>query len=270
MKSFREKYGPWAIVTGGARGIGKALAEEIASNGLNVIIVDILEEEAKATAASLPTESKVICADLGTKEGTQKIFTECESLDVGLLCNNHACTQIFEQGSIKKWLDTPPDELQKVLDINLSSTIDLTYHFAQKMRPKNRGGILFVSSCAAFFGSPFLAQYGATKSFISHLGESLWWELKQDGIDVTTLFPASTNTKTAKNIMTTQGIKKYPLMSPSKVAKTGLKGLGKGPIAIPGLKNKLQVFLSTRLVPRTLPINAVGKLFPKSFRVKAP
>lgn len=270
-KAFVEKYGPWALVTGGARGIGKAFAIELASKGLNIILVDIMANELAKTERELKqwfsVEVRAVLADLGEPSHVEHILRECENYAIGLFCCNHAASHNLTDCKLKFWLDTDWADLSKIYHVNLTSSIHLLYHLAQKMRQRQTGGIILVSSGGAFTGAPYLAEYAATKAFLSNLGESLWWELKQDNIDVLTVFPGLTKTPGMMKFINEQGEKKLPMMDPLFVAKKAIKALGKKISVVPGWKNRVQAFLSTRLLPKKVTISSLGKFLPRFFNV---
>lgn len=136
--SFIQKYGPWGVVTGGTRGIGKAFAESLASRGLNVVIIGTrdVKEVAEELAVRFQVQTKPIQAELGDPNQVDRIMEECQNLSVGLFCCNHASTNLFPEGqSFRRWLDTSEEDLDAMLQINLASSAKLLYRFAQRMRP---------------------------------------------------------------------------------------------------------------------------------------
>src|SRR5579872_2168434 len=177
MTPFSTQYGPWAVVTGAARGLGQAIAEECASLGLNVILIDILEKELEQTAQSIsvawPITTKTISADLANPADVVRVLQECEPYTVGLFCCNHAATHLFPDNKLKFWIDTPIEDLRQMLKVNLVSCFELAFSFTQKMCTRGQGGIVFISSGACLSGAPYLGQYAATKAFLTNLGETL-------------------------------------------------------------------------------------------------
>jgi short-subunit dehydrogenase len=270
MALFSTKYGPWAVVTGAARGLGQGIAEECASLGLNVILVDILEKELEQTAhiisSTYSIETKTILADLANSIDIERVIQECAPYTVGLFCCNHAATHLFPDNNLKFWLDTPIADLRQMLQVNLMSSFELIFSFAQKMRTHKRGGLLLISSGSCLSGAPYLGQYAATKAFLTNLGETLWWELKHDNIDVTTLITPLTKTPGMLRFINPAGLKKIPMMQPREVARIALNHLGQGPIVIPGWRNKFQSFL-TRCLPRKFSITFLGKMLSQFFQV---
>lgn len=85
---WKERYGPWALVTGATDGMGRALATSLARRGLNVVLVARRETALAALASELRGEGiecRIVAADLGTREGVEKTLQALEALDVGLL-----------------------------------------------------------------------------------------------------------------------------------------------------------------------------------------
>lgn len=266
MARFSTQYDPWAVITGAARGLGQAIAEECASLGLNVILIDILEKELKQTTYSIssswPIETKTILADLANPLNIAHALQEYTPYTVGLFCCNHAATHLFSDNRLKFWLDTPIEDLRQMLQVNLISSFELIFAFAQRMRTQGRRGLVFISSGSCLSGAPYLGQYAATKAFLTNLGETLWWELKRDNVDVTTLITGLTNTPGMLRFVNSTGLEKIPMMQPKEAAQIALNHLGKGPVVIPGWRNKLQFFLT-----RKLSIAFLGKMLSQFFHV---
>lgn len=266
-QSFIQKYGPWGVVTGGTRGIGKALAESLASRGLNVVIIGTrnVKEVAEELAARYQIQTKAIQADLGDSTQIDRIMEECQDLTVGLFCCNHASTNLFPEGKpFRRWLDTSEENLNAMLQINLVSSEKLMYRFAQRMRPLKKGGIIIVSSRAAQIGTPYVAHYSASKAFLLTLGTALWWELRQEGIDITTVLPGATNTAAGLKCLNEEGKAKIPLMAPEKVAETAIRSLGKKISVIPGIQNNIESFFLS-LLPKRFALKFFDKVFNRFF-----
>jgi short-subunit dehydrogenase len=271
MACFSTQYGPWAVVTGAARGLGKGIAEECASLGLNVILIDILEKELEQTAHSIttswPIEVKTVLADLANPTDVAHVLQKCAPYTVGLFCCNHAATHLFPDNKLKFWLDTSITDLRQMLQVNLMSSFELMFAFAQRMRTQGRGGLVLISSGSCLSGAPYLGQYAATKAFLTNLGETLWWELKHDNIDVTTLITGLTKTPGMLRFINPTGLKKIPMMQSREVARIALNHLGQGPIIIPGWRNKLQSFLIRYLLPRKFSTIFLGKMLRQFFHI---
>lgn len=235
--TYKEKYGAYALITGGSSGIGKAIAIEFAKKGLNLILVarrtDELQQAAKDIKAEHPVEVVCISADLLTDAGMQTVKDASKQYEVGLLvpAAGLEVNGAFEKNNFEKEL--------RVIKLNVTVTMELTHYFLQKMIPRKKGGILLIASLSGHMPNPYFANYAGTKAYVLNFGASLYAELQPKGIDVTVLSPGLTATP----MTTDNGIdwSKTPMqaLTPEAVAETAVNALGKKLIAIPGFKNKI-------------------------------
>lgn len=235
--NYKEKYGDYALITGGSSGIGKAIANELASKGLNLILVarrpEELEQAAQEIRGKHAVDVQCISADLMSSEGMQALKDGAAKYQVGLLvpAAGLEVNGAFEKNNLEKEL--------RVIHLNVSVTMELAHHFVQKMVPRKKGGILLIASLSGHMPNPYFANYAGTKAYVLNFGASLYAELQSKGIDVTVLSPGLTNTP----MISDNGIdwSKTPMQasSPEFVAQTAVNALGKKLIAIPGFKNKM-------------------------------
>jgi hypothetical protein len=135
----------------------------------------------------------------------------------------------------------------------------MIHHFGGLMAGRGRGAIVVMSSLSAFWGSPYVAVYGATKAFLLNLGEALWKELGDKGVSVTVC--------TAGPVLTPNYIASKPPgagpsaleMKPRDVARAALAGLGRKTVVVPGALNRLARVLMSRLVTRRTAITVLGR-----------
>lgn len=113
---FKNKYGPWALVTGASSGMGVEFARQIAGQGLNLVLVARRKERLESIAAEIykkhPVDIKIISADLTSKEGIARVKSETSALQIGLLVNNAG------REDSGYFVDTPLEELEKTMDLN--------------------------------------------------------------------------------------------------------------------------------------------------------
>lgn len=188
----KVKFGPWAIVTGASSGIGKEFARQLASSGLNLVLVarrqPLLEELSQKLSREFKIQCKVIALDL-TKDGfISDIDTTVKDLDIGLLVSMQGA------GTAGSFLKTSHKELQEILSSNLISHLELVHYFAPKLVNRGRGGIVMVGAMGASLGVPYISTIAASKAYIESFGEALHIELKEHNINVFTLIPGPTNT----------------------------------------------------------------------------
>ncbi len=245
--TFRQKYGPWALVTGAARGLGAEFARQLAARGLNLLLVDLLAEALESSAAPLRHEVQVrtLSLDVTAPESITQIQHAAGDLEIGLLVNNAG------RSTIGHFLDVPLAEHRQVLDLNTRVPLELTYHFGAQMRARGRGGIIFVSSGSAVVGTAWVSVYSASKAFLRNLGEALWAELHPQGVDVLATIVGATDTPGWRASNPSPGTRVWPpVMSAKDTVHETLEALGKRPSFYPGLQNRLAFFLTTRLLSR--------------------
>ena len=263
MSEFKDKYGPWAIVTGANAGIGKAIATELAARGLNIIgiarrqhLLDELQEELSEDYA---VEVRTLALDLTDPESISKIELLVSDLDIGLVVPNAG---VEMTGS---FTDSTLDANERMLHLNVHAPMQLAKIFGAKMASRGRGGILFLSSLFGYQGIPLVANYAATKAYILSLGEALHVELKPQGVDVTVLSPGLTDTAMPANMPI--NFSRMPIYSqaPEDVARTGLNALGRKATVVSGLLNKFYAW-ENRFLPRSFPVALFGFLIRFAYR----
>ncbi len=184
MSDFVARYGPWALVAGGAQGIGEAYSRELAQRGLNVAVIDVSEEALATFCPALASEHSVevlpLHIDLAAPDLTEQVGAALGDRELGLLVYNAG---IADVGPFYK-AETGIELEHKRLAINVSGPFNLTYELAKPMLARKRGGIILMSSGAGLQGSPYYTHYAATRAYVLVLAESLWAEFKPYHVDV--------------------------------------------------------------------------------------
>jgi 3-oxoacyl-[acyl-carrier protein] reductase len=177
-----------AIVTGAARGIGKAIATHLAKTGMNIVVSDIMIDDARKTSAeleSLGIRSIAVESDVSQSESVEKLIQSCmnEFGSVDCLVNNAGITR--DNLSIRM----SEQEWDSVLNINLKGTF-LCSHFAAREMMKSRfGRIVNISSVSGILGTPGQANYAASKAGVIALTKSMARELGGRNITVNAVAP---------------------------------------------------------------------------------
>lgn len=257
-ESFREKYGPWAVVAGASEGLGEAFAREIAARGVNVALVARREAMVRGLAEDIArgagVETRAIAADLSERAGLDRIVEETRALDVGLLVYNAG------QSFIGPFWETGLEEHLKEIDVNVCGPMVLAHAIGGRIRARGRGGIVLMSSLAGFQGTALVSNYAATKAFNLVLGEGLWDELRADGVDALVCCAGATATPNyQKSAPSAKGSGLVPVQSPEAVAREALDYLGRGPLLITGRANKLASFFLRRVLPRKVAVRIMGQ-----------
>lgn len=188
----KKKFGPWAIVTGASSGIGKEFAKQLASSGLNVVLVarrsSLLEELGNRLVQEFGIEYRVVQEDLTDQNFMERIEKATDDLDVGLVISNAGA------GTPGEFLNTNLSKLMSMVQLNALSHLSLAHHFGQKLKKRGMGGMLLVSAMGAPSGAPYMANDFAAKAYVASLGQGLNEELKKLGVNVTVLLPGVTDT----------------------------------------------------------------------------
>ena len=256
---FRSRFGPWALVAGASQGLGAEYAAQLAARGLNLVLVarhaDRLAALSEDLSSRYGVQVKTIPLDLARSDATEAIARQVVGMEIGLLIYNAAYSMVGE------FLDIPFADHLKEIDTNCRTPLAMIYTFGRMMRSRGRGGIILMSSLSSSQGSPLVASYAATKAFSQVLGEGLWDELRQGGVDVLVCSPSAISTP---GYLASQaaGPKKSSVqaLAPRQVAAEALAALGKQPNVIPGWSNRLAAFFMRRLLPRQTAIRLMGRV----------
>lgn len=261
MKDFKNKYGPWALITGASSGIGEAFASLLAVEGLNLVLAARRKDRLVALAQKLETqfniEIRTVEVDLLNQNFLDSIKQVTDDLQIGLLINNAG------QLILNSYMETSMKEESKMIDLNIKTPAILTHHFTEKMIRRGKGGIINVASVLAYMGVPFSAAYAATKAYELVKSEGLWYELKKHGVDVLSLNPGLTKSEMTNNYDFSHMPMK--LMNPPAVANTAIKALGKKSQVTPGRMNKMLVFMSKHFMSRDMNTKMFGMLMGKTY-----
>jgi uncharacterized protein len=246
MKRLVERYGPWALVAGASEGLGAAFATALAEAGFSLVLlarrITALEALGNDLRQRFGVTVEVKAIDLGDADLEAQVSAIAAEREIGLLVYNAALS------IIAPFLDTPLADKQRMLDINTRGPLICAHVLGQRMAARGRGGIVLLSSLTAFWGSAWVATYGATKAFNLSLGEALAHELGERGVDVVVSCAGATRTPNFLHVLA--GRKGPSAMSPEDVARQTLGALPKRGAFVPGLFNRFAQFLLTRLMPR--------------------
>ena len=255
---FLSSYGPWAIVAGASEGLGAAFATQLAAAGLNLALVARRPRELAKIADGLTekyrVEHRCIEQDLASSDAIALLEERTRDLDVGLVVYNAALSLIGP------FLDESLDRHLEELAVNCRAPLSIVHTFGKRLRERGRGGIVLMSSLSGFQGSPLISNYAATKAYNTVLGEGLWDEYRDYGVDVLVCCAGATltpNYETSKPA-STSALAPKP-MPPNRVVTDALAALGKKPTLVPGGGNRFAAFLMNRIFPRKTAVTTMGK-----------
>jgi short-subunit dehydrogenase len=264
LSSFKEKYGPWAIVVGSAEGLGEAYSRALAKRKLNLVMVDrkagLMQKVAESLEKAYGIQTRCLELDLSEKDAAHRIMKTADTVDARMLL------YIAAFSTIKPFLSYSAEELDAYQAVNMRTKVKLTQAFAKKLTDaKKKGGILFMSSLSGLIGMQLIAPYAATKAYAWNLAESLHFELQADGIDVMACVAGATSTPAYNKTTPKYGAFKPKVMEPDEVAELALKNFGKKALYIPGFSNRMNYFFLTRLLPRKMAGKLTNKMMGRMY-----
>jgi pyridoxal 4-dehydrogenase len=183
-----------AIVTGGAQGIGKAIAEKLSDEGASVVIADINEEGAKTAAEGLSGEGLGLRADVSKPDDVQAMVdaTVDRFGRVDVLVNNAAIVPFIA------WDDVDLAHWREIMSVNLDGPFMAIKAVEKPMREAGYGRIVNIASNTILAGTPNMAAYVAAKGGILGMTRSLATELGKYGITVNAVAPGLTESEGVK------------------------------------------------------------------------
>ncbi|KAG7884876.1 hypothetical protein KL938_001133 [Ogataea parapolymorpha] len=192
FKVYGAKKGAWAVVTGASEGIGQEFAKQLASRGLNIVLISRTQSKLEQIATDIETkykvQTRVVAADCS--KNTPELYTliskSIEDLPVSVLINNVGRSH---EGPVPL-VETPDEEVENILAINNLFLVKMTklsipvIDKAIASKKASRGLIVNIGSFAGLFPTPYLATYSGSKSFLQNFSQALSVELKSQKIDV--------------------------------------------------------------------------------------
>jgi NAD(P)-dependent dehydrogenase (short-subunit alcohol dehydrogenase family) len=187
--------GKSAIVTGGTKGIGRAIAEALVREGVNVCVSSRHENEIEAAVNSLSglQGGDVVGAICDVRDHDEVkalvAHTVAEFGNVDVLINNAGI------GIFGKVEDTSPEDFRAVIETNLFGVFYCCHEVIPEMKKHGGGYIINISSLAGTNAHPKMAAYNASKFGLNGFSEALMQEVRHDGIKVSYIMPGSVNTE---------------------------------------------------------------------------
>jgi short-subunit dehydrogenase len=254
----------YALITGASKGIGKAIAEELASRKFNVLLVARSTESLQQVATGIREKYKVsadyLAIDLSSDKAAEKVFNWCteKKYEIQVLVNNagYGLSGPFEKYAV--------GENTNMMQVNMLVPVQLCQLFLPSLRTQSKAYILNVGSSAAYQAVPNLSVYAASKSFILNFTRGLRQELRKTNISVTCICPGATDTDFStraqigeKGMKTAEKVN----MTPAAVAHIAVKNMLAGNAeVIAGVINKLGAFM-VWLLPKGLVEKTAMKIY---------
>jgi short-subunit dehydrogenase len=191
----QDNHLPYALIAGGSKGIGFAIAEALAKRNYNLIIIarneDSLVAAKNKLEAAYPVHVEILVKDLAFESSATEIAKWCTDRNIPLkmLCN------VAGLGGEHDYLSYPLDSLRYMVRLNLESVMAVTLTLLPLLEKNAPAYILNVASMAGFAPIPIKNLYAATKSAVISFSYSLRYQLKDKNISVSCLAPGPVFTK---------------------------------------------------------------------------
>lgn len=208
-----------ALITGASSGIGKATALAFAKAGIDVALVSRSQEKLEGVAVAakeIGVEAKAFTVDLGSvaqvKTKIQAIADEFGDIDI--LVNNAGI------GYTANLSDTPLEDWQRVIDLNITSVFQCMMAIVPRMRQRGKGTIINIASIAAKQTFPGWGAYCVSKAGLLALSQTLAQEERVHGIRVTAICPGAVNTEIWDTETVNVNFDRTKMLTPEIVAQT--------------------------------------------------
>ena len=254
---------PYALIAGGSKGIGYAIAEALARRQYNLILIarhwDSLSAAKIKLESAYPIHVELLSYDLSREESATEIAKWCNERNISLkmLCN------VAGFGGSRDYLSLSLDSLRYMVRLNVESCMALSLTLLPLLEKNAPSHILNVASMAGFSPIPIKNMYAATKSAVLFFSYALRYQLKDKGISVSCLSPGPVFTKPeivkeTKKQLGFLGTKMA--VSPKKTGEIAVrKTLHKKMLIVPGMLAKIMSSI-LRILPRRLATSIYDKV----------
>lgn len=253
----RNRFGPWALVTGASSGIGREIARQIAANGINVVLAarrrGLLERVGQELTQSYGVEHRIVALDLSEPDCIDVLAAATDQLDLGLVASN-AGTAV-----VGRFLAHDRGELVRQMRLNAASHLEIAHHFGGRLARRGRGGLLLSGAMGAIHGLPFMANESASKAYVQTIGEALHVEFAPLGVNVTVLVIGPTDTPIISKLGLDPATMPMKPMPAERCAYEGLDALRRNRAThISGRMNRVMNALMPAAVARRLMAKMLG------------
>ncbi len=233
-------------MTGASAGIGRAFALALAARGFDLVVVARDEQRLRDLAAQLGNDhdasTEVLIADLVTEVGIAAVVGRLEerARPIELVVNNAGF------GTRGRFWELDADHELEEVHLNVAAVVRLTHAAIGPMVDRGSGGVINVSSVAAYQPVPFSAVYSATKAFVSSFTNALHEELRHTGVRAMVLAPGFTHTEFhERSGVDVSGWSKIVWQEADEVVEHALRSYERGrAVCVPGAFNKIAAAFS--------------------------
>jgi short-subunit dehydrogenase len=254
--------GRTVLITGAARGLGRALAFGLAvREGSNVILLDRDEPGLDRLAEQIRLQSastvRILVRDLLEGNCAPSLFDELKNTEIHGLVNNAGLTFFgpTEAGQLEQY--------RRIIDLDLRLVVELSLLFLARFKQMGGGFICNVTSLGSFVPIPYQAIYAAAKGAAQSFSESLCAENRGGAVTICTVAPSGIVTDMIAEAGLTghMNAHRFSYLSPEEAARQVIRGLKRGRrLIIPGFVNRL-IYLAINILPRGILLGLAGRIY---------
>jgi hypothetical protein len=254
----------YALITGASKGIGKAIAFELAAKGYNLAIVarseDLLQQVSREISSRHNVQVSYLALDLSAADAATEVFrwASQNNFNTTVLVNNagYGLSGAFES--------YPLEQHVNMLQVNVTTLVQLTHLFLPELKKQRQAFILNIASSAAYQAVPYLSLYAGSKAMVLFFTRGLRHELRKTSVSVPCISPGATDTEfnsRAKIGPKAMKAAEKVIMTPEQVGKEAVDAMFKKKAeVVVGVLNKLGSFLAW-LLPKKLIETTTANLY---------
>uniref|UniRef100_A0ACD5V8F8 Uncharacterized protein n=1 Tax=Avena sativa TaxID=4498 RepID=A0ACD5V8F8_AVESA len=248
-RDLRRRYGTWAVVTGPTAGIGRSMALELASRGLNLVLVGRdpakLREISSTICRTHAVQTETVLFDfslVSTVQGERamaRLREAVEGLDVGVLVNNAGIAKpgavYFHEVDVEAWA--------RMIRVNVLALTDVTAAVLPGMARRGRGAIVNIGSASGSLlpSYPLYSVYAGTKRYVADFSRSLSVEYRSRGIDVQCQVPFLVQTNMVSSALKSSFVRLF-VVPVDAYARAAVRWIGHGAVCVPSVAHRIQCF----------------------------
>ncbi|MCC7252735.1 SDR family NAD(P)-dependent oxidoreductase [Hyphomicrobium sp.] len=253
---------PAVVVTGGSRGIGRAIAARFARAGRDLVLIARERAPLEAAAEEIARQAGVravpLALDVSLPDAPQQLDTALREarLYADVLVNNAGV------GLAGPFTDPPLPELERLITLNITAASRLMHHVLPAMLARARGGILNIGSLGGLVPGPYQAAYYASKAYLVSLTEAVAYEVRGRGVRIAVVAPGPVDTTFHRAMHAENALYRtiIPALSADAVARSAYRGFMIGrTVIVPGVLPSLGA-LGVKLLPHAISVPLVGAL----------
>ena len=209
--------GKVALITGGAAGIGKGIAEQFLKLGATVVITDLCQEKLDEVKLELGDNCFVYVNDVTKKDEHEVLISDIEKNigPIDVLVNNAG------RHCKKPSMETTDDEFLAVIDTNVNSVFALTRTVLKYMMPRGKGSVINISSMAALYGISQVVAYSSSKTALLGMTRTLATEYSHTGVRFNAIAPGFIESKMFRDIMNKDPEREKRILARTPAARFG-------------------------------------------------